>query len=570
MVPSGVFRYGGNELHMRAPMTTSVPCKQKTAAANSWEGGIVNREEDTEVNCIGMAAQLTEIGMTTRCFQSNGTSRHQQHDEACCRKLSLAESGREWQGSENHTNGLNVETSFMVSNSREHHCSDVSGKMLTTRPVSAPQRIQGAVSGEQIKFLKGEQIDIDMSDGRNRNAMGTYRSRGMKGVKEDCERFRHQMQMLKEKAEDTRIREVEVEGMADRLQKCLVDKIDLVATRKGQEGVKTERTSWQTVRFSDKERIEFEDIYSPGISPTQNGGVLGSKINASPLPLNAIPFLGQEPDVMKDAHEEFQAHKATIPELTASLPSYTHSTSSSTSGLASSSLSSLPLSHYLHKLDHLTPNCHRPPSSCSLYMPSLDAVVGCCNPAHNSLHLNLLTTSASTLEPHPKYDPSTSDYKPSPESLHTSSKLPVVDRELLDSDHLSSKSTAILLPTSIASTHTVHCPLAEDQYNNRFEICGTQNVSRSPTSCEMVTSEQQMGAILGRCTLAGSHLQSQNNMINDVNSATKFSHAKVAQKYLATADDLSFRGFNNRISEASATTPSQLLALDNLFIMRVL
>jgi hypothetical protein len=395
-----------------------------------------------------------------------------------------------------------------------------------------------------------------MSDGRNRNAMGTYRSRGMKGVKEDCERFRHQMQMLKEKAEDTRIREVEVEGMADRLQKCLVDKIDLVATRKGQEGVKTEQTSWQTVRFSDKERVEFEDIYSPGISPTQNGGVFGRKINTSPLPLNAIPFLGQEPDVMKDTHEEFQAHKATIPELTASLPSYTHSTSSSTSGLASSSLSSLPLSHYLHKLEHLTPNSHRPPSSCSLYMPGLDAAVGCCNPTHNSLHLNLLTTSASTLEPHPKYDPSTSDYKPSPESLHTSSKLPVVDRELLNSDHLSSKTTAILLPTSISSTHTVHCPLAEDQYNNRFEICGTQNVSRSPTSCEMVTSEQQMGAILGRCTLAGSHVQSQNNMINDVNSATKFSHAKVGQKYLVTADDLSFRGFNNRISEASATTPS--------------
>ncbi|CAM6044698.1 unnamed protein product [Sphagnum compactum] len=557
MVPSGVFRYGGNELRMRAPMTTSVPCKQKIVAANSWEGGVVNREEDTEVNCIGMAAQLREIGMTTRCFQSNGTSGHQQHDEACCRKLSLAESGRGWQGSENHTNGLNVETSFMVSNSREHHCSDLSGKMLNTRPVSAPQRIQGTVSGEQTKFPKGEQIDIDMSDGRNRNAMGTYRSRGMKGVKEDCEKFRHQMQMLKEKAEDTRIREVEVEGMADRLQKCLVDKIDLVATRKGQEGVKTERTAWQTVRFSDKERVEFEDIYSPGISPTQNGGVLGSKINASPLPLNAIPFLGQEPDVMKDVREEFQAHKATIPELTASLPSYTHSTSSSTSGLAASSLSSLPLSHYLHKLEHLTPNSHRPPSSCSLYMPGLDAAVGCCNPAHNSLHLNLLTTSASTLEPHPKYDPSTSDYKPSPESLHTSTKLPVVDRELLDSDHLSSKSTAILLPTSIASTHTVHCPLAEDQYNNRFEICGTQNVSRSPTSCEMVTSEQQLGAILGRCTLAGSHLQSQNNMINDVNSATKFSHAKVGQKYLVTADDLSFRGFNNRISEASATTPSK-------------
>jgi hypothetical protein len=63
-----------------------------------------------------------------------------------------------------------------------------------------------------------------------------------------------------------------------------------------------------------------------------------------------------------------------------------------------------------------------------------------------------------------------------------------------------------------------------------------------------------MGGVVGCCTLATSHLQCHhNNNINDFNcTATKFSRAKVGQKYLVAPDDLSFQGFNNRISEASA------------------
>ncbi|CAM6042630.1 unnamed protein product [Sphagnum compactum] len=624
-------------MSMRAAPMATVKCKQKLGGGgSSLEQGIVNREEDTQVMSMGVAAaEFTEGEMTRRCAQSNGTSEHQ-CEEVCYRKPTLAESGRGGllEGSEEQNNELNVETNFTVSNCREHHgqqhhCDSLhgrhghvpqgeglkewkggfvegdrqyelegessqpqkfeegngglysersnparvglgqggseSGKLLNACPTSAPRRMQGvAASGERVKFPKGERIDINISNGRNRSAMGTYKSRGVKGVKEDCDRFRHQMQVLKEKAEDSRVREVEVEGMVDRLQKCTVDEIDTVATRKGV-GVRGEPPkSHRTARFSNKERLEFENIYtSPRISPTQNGA-LGCKLNISPPPpphLHGRPLLRWEPEVMKDAHKEFEARK-TIPALTACLPSYTNSTSSSSSGSSMSSLPSLPLSHYIQKLKHLAPKSHLPASSRALYTPGSNtaaAMVGCCNPAHTALHHNILTSSASTLEPQSKYEPSTSDYKPSPESLDTSSNRRVGDSEW-DSSHLSSnKSTAILLPTSTANAHTANCPLAQSQYNNdnsRFGICAaSQSVSRSPlsdtTSCQMVRTEQQMGGVLGCCTLATSHLQCHhNNNINDFNcTATKFSQAKVGQKYLVAPDDLSFRGFNNRISE---------------------
>jgi hypothetical protein len=51
------------------------------------------------------------------------------------------------------------------------------------------------------------------------NALGIYISKGVRGVKDDCQRFRLEMQMLKEKTEDTRKREAEVEGMANRVKR---------------------------------------------------------------------------------------------------------------------------------------------------------------------------------------------------------------------------------------------------------------------------------------------------------------------------------------------------------------
>ncbi len=61
------------------------------------------------------------------------------------------------------------------------------------------------------------------------NALGTYISKGVRGVKDDCQRFRLEMQMLKEKAEDTRKREVKVEGMVNKVKRQLMEELDVVA-----------------------------------------------------------------------------------------------------------------------------------------------------------------------------------------------------------------------------------------------------------------------------------------------------------------------------------------------------
>jgi hypothetical protein len=50
-------------------------------------------------------------------------------------------------------------------------------------------------------------------------------------VKDDYQRFQLEMQMLKEKTEDTRKREVEVEGMANRVKRRLMEELDVVAYR---------------------------------------------------------------------------------------------------------------------------------------------------------------------------------------------------------------------------------------------------------------------------------------------------------------------------------------------------
>ncbi len=63
------------------------------------------------------------------------------------------------------------------------------------------------------------------------NALGTYISKGVRGVKDDCQRFWLEMQMLKEKTEDTRKREAEVEGMANRVKRQLMEELDVVAHR---------------------------------------------------------------------------------------------------------------------------------------------------------------------------------------------------------------------------------------------------------------------------------------------------------------------------------------------------
>ncbi|CAM6025460.1 unnamed protein product [Sphagnum balticum] len=104
---------------------------------------------------------------------------------------------------------------------------------VETRAAFESQRNLQEVSStsSSLKLQTGAQkiekeMDMSVDNNPGRDAIGTFISKGVQGVKEDCQRFRLQMQMLKEKAEDTKKREVEVEGMA----KSMKRQLDVVPT----------------------------------------------------------------------------------------------------------------------------------------------------------------------------------------------------------------------------------------------------------------------------------------------------------------------------------------------------
>jgi hypothetical protein len=94
------------------------------------------------------------------------------------------------------------------------------------------------------------------------NALGTYISKGVRGVKDDCQRFQLEMQMLKEKAEDTKKREVEVEGMANKVKRRLMEELDVVAHR----NLDTLMQPSQITQPSTREREDLEYILGGGNS----------------------------------------------------------------------------------------------------------------------------------------------------------------------------------------------------------------------------------------------------------------------------------------------------------------
>ncbi len=86
--------------------------------------------------------------------------------------------------------------------------------------------------------------------------------RGVRGVKDGCQRFRLEMQMLEEKAKDTRKREAEVEGMANRVKRRLMEEMDVVAHR----NLDTLMQPSQIAQPSTREREDLEYVLGGGNS----------------------------------------------------------------------------------------------------------------------------------------------------------------------------------------------------------------------------------------------------------------------------------------------------------------
>lgn len=156
------------------------------------------------------------------------------------------------------------------------------------------------------------------------------------GVRENCERFRRQMRLLKEKAEDTKMREEKVESMAKRLQRQLVDEIDL-------DGGDIWRNNNQIHEEEEPEKLC--EVHRVGRS--------SSAVDQPDLERTSLESLNRTMTrLIKGGYSELLAppvESASYPSL-ANKKIETTAGSASNSGSSSSSQSSLPLSHYIQKL----------------------------------------------------------------------------------------------------------------------------------------------------------------------------------------------------------------------------
>lgn len=224
-------------------------------------------------------------------------------------------------------------------------------KVNLLRYSSTPRRVEVAKCDVDVTKCKGchGMRNDNCGDAHEMNAMGAYRSRGVEGVKEDCENFRVQMRLLKEKANDSRMREVEVEGnFAEHIGSAL-------------------RKDLRTPHDVAKNMIQHVE----GIQDAN-----GSTIKSNPL------------NRTKKVQKNLQSQTTVCKMLAHPSQSSMSSDSNSSSESSTSSLSSLPLSHYIQKLKRLAPNSQCHVTSCATYDTKM-------NPNIHQTH-NIVTPSNSS------------------------------------------------------------------------------------------------------------------------------------------------------------------------------
>lgn len=247
---------------------------------------------------------------------------------------------------------------------------------LKLRPSSAPKRMELSMSNKEENNMNV--FDFNTYKKEELNAIGTYRSRGVKGVKEDCERFRLQMKILKEKANDSRIREVMVEGMVENLHKIIHEETNNeTITENTNDATENNERRQNNISVlenlvSSIDNLNIEGNYTKQIDGTDvkinqhcNEEVLFASSTPNRRLKSSSPstsnFEGKN-NRQNDAYEDFKARKRI--KTYNNFLSYSNSSSSSTSS-TTSSLSSLPLSHYIQKLKCLAPisRCPSNPST---------------------------------------------------------------------------------------------------------------------------------------------------------------------------------------------------------------
>lgn len=203
------------------------------------------------------------------------------------------------------------------------------------RPASAPRRLaQGSMLVERKpKESPGENNNLDEVDQVSGESDSTrlkmlekpamLASRLQRGMKEECEHFRRDMRILLEKANDSRNREAEVEGM---LRSRLVDEMDLASS---------DTTS----------RIKHEQVHKASVGTTTKS----PRINR---------LRGGHPQVVPETSDQTQEERTNKPGVTNSSRKTASASRDTASGSSSGSsmTSGLPLSHYIQKLKKFSPD----------------------------------------------------------------------------------------------------------------------------------------------------------------------------------------------------------------------
>lgn len=274
--------------------------------------------ETSEENSRGFRAGYGDESSADSTLKHSHHRRKKPHEDQQQRRGTRGNGLREWKGEF-------VRKAERIHGEGRRHNNVPQGRVDNNRPASAPRRMQqGGVLVERKSKESGENVDevevsADSESRVNHEKPAIMASRLQRGMKEECEHFRRDMRILLEKAHDSRHREAEVEDM---LRSRLVNEMDLAA--------------------GDTNLLKHD---------TNNRASVGT-ITKSPR-MNRLRG-GHPPGTENSDQMQEENNKPGGTNSTRKTPSASRDTASGSS--SGSSMTSLPLSHYIQKLKKFSPD----------------------------------------------------------------------------------------------------------------------------------------------------------------------------------------------------------------------
>ncbi|KAL3691453.1 hypothetical protein R1sor_005104 [Riccia sorocarpa] len=347
-----------------------------------------------------------------------------------------------------------------LRHSRLHNLGNGEVKSYKEYMTSKSQR-SGGSSPEKPPVLRSRAKPREHSNGEHADSASRPHSRtgseksdhkNSLRVTEDCARFRVQMKVLKEMAEDSRVREFSLHQEKEPATKRRFYEEHNTDMRVSKRGVKSHKSA------SGDGKGAANDVYESGIDDRSN---CYHHLSSTATHHQPTELKGQQ--LSKNKNKATNLPSDMVSPDPASSPSSSFSSSSS-------SLSSLPLSHYIQKLKHLGPD--------SRFLSS---------PPKRSTHLTANYMNSTRVNVSDHKHPHHHHVESEPDGRHTSSP------------------AAILLPKSPPSSN-VQSTRIQQRIGHLYK---TSRPDRELSPSKHTNPDQRLDAVLGGCALVASHLQRQ-------------------------------------------------------------